>query len=135
MNDPVSPGRYKKVLVIDDDEVDVFITRRLLQSAKFAEEIVLKNSIAGALLYLEDLIRNSYNLPEIIFLDLNMPGEDSFDFLEQLRQIRSLIGVNFRVLILTSVTEQFKKNPGKESYSIVEGVIEKPLKPDTLANI
>jgi len=135
MNNPFSPGRYKKVLVIDDDEVDLFITKRLLQSASFAEEIMLKSSIASALMYLENLIRNSDNLPEIIFLDLNMPGEDSFDFLEQLRQIRALIGINFRVIILTNVADRFKKNEEKENYSIVEGILEKPLKRDILANI
>jgi CheY-like chemotaxis protein len=135
MNNPFTPARYKKVLVIDDDEVDLFITKRLLQSALFANEIVLKKSIAEALEYIANLIRDSEDLPEIIFLDLNMPGEDSFDFLEQLRQIKALIGVHFRVLILTNVTDRFQKKQGKENYSIVEGVIEKPLKPDTLENI
>src|SRR5690242_16639756 len=113
MNNSPLPERYKKVLVIDDDEIDIFISKRVLQSASFAREIVLKNSIADALEYLSDLIRNSQDFPEIIFLDLHMPGEDSFDFLEQLREIKALITINFRVLVLTNVSESFKNNNGK----------------------
>ncbi len=136
MNNPIAPERYKKVLVIDDDEIDIFISRKILQSSFFAHEIVLKNSIADATQYLESLVRNSEELPEIIFLDLNMPGEDSFDFLEQLREVRALTGNDFRVVILTSVTDQFFNAKGKETNrSMVEAVLEKPLKADLLVKI
>ena len=136
MNKPVSPERYKKVLVIDDDKIDMFISKRILQSVFFAEEIVLKNSIVAAADYLENSIRTSKNLPEIIFLDLNMPGEDSYDFIEQLTELKAVIGANFRVMILASETGEFKNKRATETdYSLVEAVFEKPLKPDVLTDI
>ena len=126
--------RYKKVLVIDDDEMDIFISKRILHSAIFAEEIILKTAILPALHYIEELIFDSGNPPDLIFLDLNLPGKDGFSFLDQLNIMSAQSEIDFRVVILTNVRDSQKTEKAK-NYPMVEAVLEKPLTPDALVHI
>ncbi|MGN6648250.1 MAG: response regulator, partial [Cytophaga sp.] len=73
---------YKKlVMLVDDNETDNFIHRRVLEMGNFSENIIVKNSGKSALEYLEANQSNPDLIPEVIFLDINMPIVDGFVFL------------------------------------------------------
>ena len=133
MNNPAQPARYKTVLIIDDDEMDIYISNRIITTSLFAQEVILKNCVTSALDYLEKLIFTSAHLPEIIFLDLDMPGKNGFDFLEELNKLSARSKIDFRVVILSNELEKYKLNP--KIYPMVEAFLEKPLNPDALYNI
>jgi CheY-like chemotaxis protein len=136
MNNVVQLARYKKVLLIDDDELDIYIARRVITSALFAAEIVLKTSVDDALKYLHSLLLKPGSLPEIIFLDLNMPGADGFDFLDALKVLSVQTKIDIRVVILTSVVSSYKGGTEiSRNYPIVEAILEKPLTPKALERI
>ena len=66
---------YKRVFIVDDDEVSIFLTETTLEMEEFAREYLSFMSTRDAI----DALLSSLNgtspdpLPEIIFLDLNMP--------------------------------------------------------------
>lgn len=70
--------RFETVLLIDDDDIDNFINEKIITSALFANGVIVKNSAQAGLDFLKE---NINNLPEFIFLDLNMKGMNGFDFL------------------------------------------------------
>lgn len=76
-----------KVLLIDDSESDNFIHSRLLKKENIAEEIVIKYSANEALDYLSTLVEKKYPQPELIFLDINMPGMNGWEFLEHYEKL------------------------------------------------
>jgi CheY-like chemotaxis protein len=136
MNPHTQPGRYKKVLIVDNDEMDIFISDRIIKSSLFASEVVLKNCVTSALNYLEKIIFESGVLPEIIFLDLDMPGKNGFDFLDELTILSAHSEIDFRVVILSNELERFnRKTKSAEIYPMVQAVLQKPLDPDALVNI
>lgn len=136
MNNVVPLARYKKVLLIDDDELDTYIARRIIISELFAREVILKSSVEDALKYLIGCVNEPDSLPEIIFLDLNMPGADGFDFLDAIKTISINSTINLRVVILTNVISSFKNESQKsKNYPMVEAIIEKPLTAELLANL
>src|SRR5689334_18475932 len=136
MNTVISLARYKKVLLIDDDELDAYISKRVMSSALFAGEIVVKESVADGISYLKKLVKRGEALPEIIFLDLSMPGKDGFDFLDELNTMTLQYRLNIKVVILANVLSIFKNEPEKVSkYSMVRAALEKPLTPEVLENI
>lgn len=77
-------ARYDSVLLIDDNDIDNFINQRIITSFYFANTVIVKNSALGALEYLKKF---TDNLPNIIFLDLNMPIMDGFGFLEEFHKL------------------------------------------------
>ena len=72
MKPVASKAKYQKVLLIDDDGIDNFINERIITSTRFSEQAVVKNTVKGAITYLDQLVQEGGTLPEIIFLDLNM---------------------------------------------------------------
>ncbi len=97
--------KYKNVLLIDEDDIDNFINERIITSTNFAQTVMVKSSSVVALDYLRDIIRSKQTLPEIIFLDLNMPVMDGFAFLEALDALIKETGVpmeKFKVIVLSA---------------------------------
>jgi len=68
---------YKICLLIDDNYIDNFVTRRILESGHFADEIVVRQSPADAI----ESIREREVIPDVIFLDVRMPTMTGFEFL------------------------------------------------------
>ena len=79
--------RLNKILLIDDSESDNFVHQRLLNKENVAKEIVVKYSGEAALLYLSTLIEKAYPKPDLIFLDINMPGMNGWDFLDEYEKL------------------------------------------------
>ena len=76
-----SNPKYNTVMIIDDNNIDVFITTQVLKNANFATNTVTFNCALEAFKYISNT-EDETVLPEIIFLDLNLDGISGFDFLE-----------------------------------------------------
>ena len=75
-------GRYSKVMLIDDNSLDNFINKKLLESNGFTDETEAFESAEKALEKLKSSATDE--LPDVIFLDIMMPGMDGFQFLDEL---------------------------------------------------
>ncbi len=90
------------VMLVDDNDTDNFISRRIIEITKFANDVVIKSSGKRALEYLEDNKSSSDQLPDLIFLDINMPIVDGFVFLYEFEKFDYLIKDKCKVIILSS---------------------------------
>lgn len=95
-------ARYKNALLIDDNEIDNFINERMITSSGFAEKVIVKNSADNALQYLKDHQDNVDLLPEVIFLDLNMPVKDGFVFLSDFESLSEVAKGKCKIVVLSS---------------------------------
>lgn len=96
-----STARFRKVLLIDDNEIDNFINERMISSSHFSEEVIVRNSADSALDYLRGLSETA-PLPEVIFLDLNMPVKDGFAFLTEYEELPGFVRDFARIVVLSS---------------------------------
>lgn len=94
--------RCKSVLLVDDNEIDNFINERILNSSGFAETVIVKNSSDAAIDFLKQNEKNPGALPEIIFLDLNMPVKDGFIFLQDFEKLDDTTRKKCKVVVLSS---------------------------------
>jgi len=90
------------VMLVDDNETDNFISKRIIEITKFASRIEVKNSGKSALDYLNDNQDNPEELPNLIFLDINMPIVDGFVFLYEFEKFNYTIRDKCKVIILSS---------------------------------
>jgi len=95
-------GHIGLVMLVDDNDTDNFISRRIIEITKFAGDVVIKNSGKSALEYLEDHKTNHTKLPDLIFLDINMPIVDGFVFLYEFEKFDYSIKDKCKVIILSS---------------------------------
>lgn len=120
-----------KVFIIDDDDISIFLTSLVLEEAGFAEEIKTYNSADAALKDLPALVDNEIP-PEVILLDLNMPGKSGWDFLDILRHCEKKLLGSTSVFILTSSIAASDKDHSRR-YPLVRGFLHKPLTEESMA--
>lgn len=85
-----------KILIIDDDLNDIELTRVALESAgRELQTLVAFNGEAGL-----KLLREQDALPELVLLDLKMPGMHGIEVLREIRADTRLQGI--RVVVLTT---------------------------------
>ena len=89
-------------MLVDDNDTDNFISKRIIEITNFADDVIVKNSGKSALDYLEENKEDPNTLPEIIFLDINMPIVDGFLFLYEYEKFSNQIKDKCRVIILSS---------------------------------
>jgi CheY-like chemotaxis protein len=106
----------KKVLLIDDDPINNYVNRRLILRLFTVAEITEFLDAVSALEYLKT------NTPELIFLDINMPEMDGWQFLEEYRNYPN----RTKVVILTSSIDPSDRMRS-EQFEFVEGFFVKPL--------
>lgn len=90
------------VMLVDDNDTDNFISKRIIEITKFANAVEIKNSGKSALEYLEQYKDTVEKLPDIIFLDINMPIVDGFVFLYEFEKFSDTVKHKCKVIILSS---------------------------------
>jgi len=95
-------NNVEQVMLVDDNDTDNFISRRIIEITKFAKNVVIKNSGKSALEHLEENKDNPENLPDIIFLDINMPIVDGFVFLYEYEKFSISVKEKCKIIILSS---------------------------------
>jgi len=90
------------VMLVDDNDTDNFISKRIIEITNFAKVVIVKSSGKSALDYLEENKENDGSLPEIIFLDINMPIVDGFVFLYEFEKFSDSVKDHCKVIILSS---------------------------------
>lgn len=92
------------ILLVDDDEVTNFLHKKILKEADVAEHILVALNGEEAL----DILRNTsdnkesgYPQPELIFLDINMPRMNGWEFIEEYQKLDESIKGNLLVVMLT----------------------------------
>jgi CheY-like chemotaxis protein len=87
------------ILLIENDEADVFLFRRALSKLNFAGDVHVVTSVSQARDYLEGRARFSdrryFPLPDLIVSDMNLPGATGVVFLEWIRQQEKFVHIPF----------------------------------------
>lgn len=122
-----STENHQSIWFIDDDVINNLLNERLLK--KHFPSIVCK-TFSEAERAFEELSSNADGLPDAIFLDINMPVMNGWDFLDNMLSKK----LNLMVYMLTSSIDP-KDQEKAMAYSAVKDFISKPLKEERLRKI
>ena len=92
----------KKMTLIDDDEIFVFLTKKAIEKSQLVEVVKVFGNGLDALNYLKKNVKHPEALPEIIVLDLSMPIMDGWQFLEEFVEISPRIDRAIMIYICSS---------------------------------
>ncbi len=128
--------KIKNILLVDDDEVANYLHQMLLQELNGFENIFIAYNGQEALSLLEEncqkVTTQPHACPDLIFLDLNMPGMDGFEFLDEMEKA-PFTKRRVHIIVVTSSDNQ-KDIQRAQSYGI-DGYVSKPLTEEKLRQI
>ena len=118
--------------IVEDDPVHLFITKKYIELSGFVDKILVCKNGKEAYSTLKTMIQNSEKLPQIIFLDLNMPVWDGWQFLDEFTQIPTEQKVTIYILTSSNSEEDRKR---AEKYKLTSNYLVKPVDQSHLKDI
>lgn len=126
--------KLNKILLVDDSESDNFYHSRIIKKCDVADNIVVKYSAEEALAYLKTLDGEKYPTPELLFLDINMPGMNGWEFLEEYERLEGDQLCGIVVTMLTTSQNDDDRSRATDDKRI-NHFQNKPLTPEFLMDL
>ena len=116
----------KRVWLIDDDEVFVFLTKKLI--AQTEQAVILETYINGqeAIDRLQEISADESALPDLVLLDLNMPVMDGWEFLNAFQEVEFSAPDKIHLYIVTSSISPYEVERAKQIPAVQEFIV-KPM--------
>ena len=115
-----------QILIIDDDEINNFIAARLIDKIPVKTLVSTRLNGLEGLNYIKTNLNDAEKLPDIIFLDINMPVMNGWEFLDEYEQIKPQLGKEICINMLSSSVYNDDIEKAK-TYHTVNKFISKPL--------
>lgn len=122
-----------KAWIVDDDQIYVYIFKRLLNSKNPLVQLTDFENGMDAVQFLTNPA-NAENLPDIIFLDINMPIMDGWGFMESFGEIKSRLGKEITIYMVSSSISPQDIRRAKNIPEIAD-YITKPVDKAILCNL
>ncbi len=128
--------KLDSVCIIDDDFIYQFLAKEEIAYTNMVESVIFFNNGDKAVQFLTSTLDNNDQtvLPDIIFLDINMPVMDGWEFLEAYAILKPQLGKNITIYVVSSSTDVRDFDRAK-AISEVSDYIIKPVSGNQLKNI
>jgi len=113
------------VCLVDDDSIYRFTAERTIAATQVQGRIISFPDGKAALAFLANEADNN-QLPDIIFLDINMPEIDGWQFLDQFKQLKSQLDKSIVIYMVSSSIDELDIKRS-QTYEEVSGYLVKPV--------
>ena len=124
----------KCIMLVDDNHDDNFFHEREIKKINLTNIVKTKNSGIEALEYLKSKNNNKDPHPDLIFLDINMPGMNGWEFLQEYNKLDKELQSHAIIIMLTT-----SQNPDDEAraktWPFVSDYVTKPLTKEIMQDI
>ena len=125
-------GNKINLLVIDDDDINIFIIKKIVEKTGLDINMVSKGNGQQAIDYIKDSIANQEQFPNLMLIDINMPIMNGWEFIEAYQMLNVQQNVDMYILSSSVYENDIEKT---KSYPLVKGFISKPLSIDRLKEL
>lgn len=122
------------VMLVDDNQVDLFLNKKFLDISGISDEIISFLSAREALNYLEENAKCVEKLPVLILLDVKMPDINGFQFLDHFKKMQSILTKEIKIIMLSSTIDPVDLNRAHDNEFVFD-ILTKPLNPNALKEL
>jgi CheY-like chemotaxis protein len=131
---------FEKILCVDDDPITLMLYKKVISNANFSKAIDSAQNGKQALNYFDNLKSDKENnletsIPQIVFLDLNMPILSGWEFLDIFtNNDYASVFPDTKVIVMSSTIDP-KDIEKSKSYPMVIDFLSKPITKEMLNSI
>jgi two-component system, chemotaxis family, chemotaxis protein CheY len=114
------------IALVDDDSIFQLTASRMLKATELIGNILQFSNGEDALRFLHDNVDKRDKLPDILFLDINMPLVDGWAFLEDYALLKQKMSKKILIYMVSSSIDPMDMNRAK-SNNLVEDYLIKPI--------
>lgn len=122
------------VLLIDDDEPTNFYNEIIIKEAELTNNVVAVQSGREALDYLVSIENGEHPQPDLIFLDINMPAMNGWEFMEAYKKLEENQKGGIVIIMLTTSLNPDDAERARE-LDHVHDFKNKPLSVETIKDV
>jgi CheY-like chemotaxis protein len=125
--------KIKLACIIDDDSIYINLIKKIIETKKLCDNLLIFNDGKDGMDYFEALLQNINDdaIPEVILLDLNMPVMDGWEFIEQFTTIKNKFYKPITLYVVSS-SINIRDIEKAKSLSCVKNYLVKPVRIDEL---
>lgn len=120
--------------IVDDDDIYQFTTSVLLKKTDLVNKIIVFSNGLKAINFLKEEMGNKENIPDVLFLDINMPVMDGWEFLEEYLLIKPMMPKTVVIYLVSSSVDE-KDVLKAKSISALSGYLVKPISSQNIMEI
>lgn len=118
------PQQKLNIFLVDDDHIYQFTAKKTLEAMGISDKVSIFMDGEAALNYIKDHLSDLHLLPDVIFLDINMPVMDGWQFVEEFRKLN--LGKKVALYMVSSSVDENDMKRSKE-YAVIDDYIIKPV--------
>ncbi|CAH0336613.1 MAG: response regulator [Flavobacterium sp.] len=120
--------------IVDDDDIYQFTTSLFLKKTDLVNKVIVFSNGLKAINFLKEEMENSENIPDILFLDVNMPVMDGWEFLEEYLLIKPMMPKTIVIYMVTSSVDE-KDVLRAKNISALSGYLVKPISSENIVEV
>ncbi len=122
------------ICIVDDDEVYQFSVTRTIKAANIVKKILIFSDGEEVFDFLTDNLSKKDELPDIIFLDINMPYMDGWEFLNNFTSIKPKLPKKITIYLVSSSVSDKDLDKAKAISDVTDYMV-KPITIEDFRNV
>jgi CheY-like chemotaxis protein len=122
------------VVIIDDDPISILVCETLIKKNNFAKDVKSFSGAAEGLDFVSDNLKKYNKLPDVIFLDVQMPEIDGWGFLDEYEKIEEVEAKAPHVIMLSATSDPENEQKATERPAVLKSLA-KPINGEVLNNL
>lgn len=128
---------FRRIIVVDDEKASLVLARLVLDQLVLADRVLAFQTVDEAIGYIResctDAAAATGDCPDLVLLDVNMPGKDGIDFLADMAALREEKWVEAKVVLLTS--SNHRDDLCRAAAYQVKAYVVKPITEDKITRL
>ncbi|KAB2914526.1 MAG: response regulator [Bacteroidetes bacterium] len=114
------------ISVVDDDRIQQYAMTKTIESTRRIKKVLVFSDGEEAYEHLSKNIALADELPDVIFLDLNMPYMDGWEFLDEFANLKPRLPKKIIIYVVSSSVSEMDMNRAKEISDVTDYIV-KPI--------